>query len=102
MIHDDRVEGAVLRAEATIHADVYIDVELGRLGNRAARIWIVRTYDPDTLWRTDLGANSAGCAAHFLLSFWLFIVDQEGDKTHLFRRDQSLFGILNRKYSFRI
>src|SRR5690349_1862977 len=65
VIHDDRVEGTVLGAEATVHADVYVDIELGRLGDRAAGSRVVRAHDPDTLRRADLGTNTARGAALF-------------------------------------
>ncbi len=77
VIHDDRVERTVLGAEAAVHADVHVDVELGRLGDRAARVRVVRTHDPDALRRADLGTDAAGGTALFLRAIWFFIVHQE-------------------------
>ena len=59
MVHLDRIERAILRAEAAVHADVHIDEKLCRLGDWLAGDWVVRAHDPDALRRTDLGAYSA-------------------------------------------
>ena len=82
-------------AEATVHADIRVDVELGRLGDGATRFRVVGTHDPDTLRRTDLGADATGGATLFLRSIRLFIVNKERDIARLFGRDQSFFRILD-------
>src|SRR6266498_3172236 len=41
VIHDDRVKRTIFCAEATVHANIHVDVELGWLWDRASRIWVV-------------------------------------------------------------
>src|SRR6185503_20424510 len=78
-----------------VHTDIYVNEKFGRHGDRAARLRVVRTHDPDTLRRADLGTDSAGGAKYILLSIRTFIVNQEGNVTRFFRRDQSFFRILD-------
>jgi hypothetical protein len=101
MVHDNRVEGAILRAEAAIHAYIGVDEELCGLGNRPPGARIVRTDDPDALGRADLGADPARCAAD-LATVLPLVVHEEGHVAELLRDRQLLLGILHGEDAARI
>ena len=62
VIHFNGIKGAELGAVATVHANVGVNVELGRLWNGLARFWIVGAHNPDALGRANFGANTAAGA----------------------------------------
>ena len=58
LVHLDRVERAVLRAEPAVHADVHVDVEV--LGQRDdGPLGALGLGHPDALRRADLRADVA-------------------------------------------
>src|SRR5258706_2013474 len=57
VIHLDGVERTILRAEATVHADICDAVELGRFRNRPVGNGIVTSHDPNTLRWAYLRTN---------------------------------------------
>ena len=91
VIHLDGVERTVLRTEATTHADAGIDVELSRTRDRLARLILV-THDPDTLRRTNLGADATGRTA---ILARVLLVDQHGDVAEVLRKFALFFRILD-------
>jgi hypothetical protein len=102
MIHLDGIEWAVFRAESTIHADVSIDEKLSRLGYRPSGGWVTASYDPDALWRANLGTNTAGRATDFLLPIFTLIVNEEWNISEFLRDRQFLLRILNGENASRI
>ena len=99
MIHLDRIKGTELRAKTAVHANVHIDEKIRYFRLRLA-VGTFCLHDPDTLRRANLRANTTRGTAHFPLSFWLLIINKEGNETHLLWRDQSFFRILDRENAF--
>ena len=97
MIHLDGVERAVLGAEAAVHADVGVDVELGGLRDGTSRGRVGAAHDPDALRRADLGADAAGGAADLLFAVRALVIDEERDVAEFLGHGQFLFGILHRE-----
>src|ERR1051326_4914916 len=100
MVHDDRVEWTILGAETTVHADIHVNVELGRLRNRSTCVGVIRADDPDALRWTNFCTDPARGAALFPCSIRLFIIHQERDIAHFLRWDQSFLRILDREDAF--
>src|SRR5690606_6129045 len=88
VIHLDRVERAELCAEAAVHADVDVDVELFRLWDGAAGFRVVGADDPDALRRADFRADAAACAPVVTGALWMIVVldHQERDEAEALGR----------------
>ena len=75
MIHLDRIEWAVFRTVATVHADINIDIKLQRFGDRAVRFGVIGADDPDALGGANLGTDPTGGAAVLMVAFLINIID---------------------------
>jgi len=99
VIHLDSVERAELGAQAAVHTDVDVDVELLRCGLGAAGLRVGAAHDPDALRRADLGADAATGAP--VLAGGLFRVqvvdDQKGGEAEAFRNGDLFLRVFNRE-----
>ena len=102
MIHSDRFERAVFRAQSAIHADVDIDKEVGRVWNGTSSFWIVQTHNPNALRWADLGAYPAGNTAVLTGPVFKLIVDQERNVAEFLGQSELFFWILNGKDPLRL
>ena len=100
VIELDGIEGAEFGAEATVHADVNVNVEVNGFGFGTA-VWQFAPFNPDTLRRAYLGTDAAGCTpifAPFLSRRWI-VGDQKGHKTETFRHVQLFFRVKDRLHA---
>src|SRR5450759_2470257 len=97
MVHFYGVERTEFSTQAAVHADIRVNIKLGRVWDRTPGGRVGGADDPDALRRTHLGANAARSAAQSLFPIRAFIVDQEWYKAELFRDWDLFFRILHGK-----
>ncbi len=74
MIHFDGIKGAILRTQTTVHANIRINGELSGVGNGTTGVGVLGPDNPDALGWTDLGADTAGSAAHMTFTIRTFFI----------------------------
>ena len=96
MVHLDRVKGAEFNTETATHTDGRVDVKFSRSRDGFAG-GITVTHNPDTLRRTDFGANPTGCTAIFTSGR---IPNEHRNIAKALWQQALLFRILNRQQPF--
>src|SRR5690606_24488232 len=86
MTHLNRVEGAILGAIATVHADVDVDIKSLWFGLGTACLGVVAAHNPNTLGRADFGTDTTGCTPIMSRRMGIVIIvdNQRGNKTKTF------------------